>query len=56
MVRANNSATANDTAVCCVTPTFAAGASPAALNLTLSVPEVGDALLSLALALALALP
>ena len=55
LVRANGSATANDTAVCCVTPAFAAGANPAALNLSLSVPEVGDALLTLALALALAL-
>ena len=46
LVRANGTATANDTAVCCLTPAFAAGASPAALNLTLSVPEVGSALLA----------
>ena len=55
LLRANGSATANDTAVCCVTPAFTAGANPAALNLTLSVPEVGSALLALALTLALAL-
>ena len=55
LARANGSATANDTAVCCVTPAFTAGANPAALNLTLSVPEVGSALLALALTLALAL-
>ena len=46
LVRANDTATANETTVCCLTPAFAAGASPAALNLTISVPEVGDALLA----------
>ena len=55
LLRANGSATANDTAVCCVTPAFAAGANPAALNLTLSVPEVGSALLPLTLPLTLTL-